>query len=75
MNSEKRIGLALELYENLNREVNRAGGVGWNWNQLNNLTAAELIVILATNDIKFVYMPPAAFKTTNEDIKLDIKLD
>lgn len=45
----------LKTIDNLNQEVNKAGGVGWTLEELEDMTAADLLCTLCTNDIKFKY--------------------
>ena len=45
----------LKTINNLNQEAVYAGGVGWTLEELENMTAADLLCTLCTMDIKFKY--------------------
>lgn len=45
----------LKTITNLNQEVFKAGGTGWSLEELENMTAADLLCTLCTMDIKFKY--------------------
>jgi hypothetical protein len=47
----------LEIYESLRLAVEEAGGSseGFTCDYLKKMTAVELLIILATNDIRFIY--------------------
>jgi hypothetical protein len=45
----------LSLFGELNIAMQRAGGCAYSWDQCKNMTVAELIHILAPNNITFKY--------------------
>ena len=45
----------IKMINNLNQETDKAGGVGWTLESLENMTAADLLCTLCTNSIKFKY--------------------
>lgn len=55
MNRKLYFNSFIEIYENLNNAIHKAGGSGVTLESLNKMTAAELLEMLATNNIEFVY--------------------
>ncbi len=47
---------AIEMYESLNIEVNKAGGKGYSIEELGEMTALDLLSRLCTNDIRFIWI-------------------
>ena len=47
----------IKLLDNLNREADKAGGSGWTLEQLEKMTAADLLCTLCTNNLRFKYEP------------------
>lgn len=45
----------IKMINNLNQETDKAGGVGWTLESLENMTAADLLCTLCTNSIKFKF--------------------
>jgi hypothetical protein len=50
----------LEMYDSLRNSINDAGGSGSSFSaeKLKDLTVTELITMLATNKIRFIYVGP-----------------
>ena len=49
---------AIEMFDNLNTTIDEAGGSRFTWNQLQHMSVAELIMVLSTNNVKFIYHKP-----------------
>ena len=71
MTPEECVQPILEMYESLIKSINQAGGSGNSFSAKNlaNMTVAELIGKLATNNIRFVYTKykPCKKEETEED--------
>lgn len=46
---------SIEIFESLNKAVNEAGGIGFSPDRIEEMSASELLSILATNNVRFVY--------------------
>jgi len=46
---------SIEMYCSLGRSVDEAGGAGWSIETLSEMTVMDLISILGTNNVRFVY--------------------
>lgn len=56
----------VNIVVNLNLEVQKAGGTGWDYDQLERMSALELLKIIAPNNITFKYTRPNSYKVEFE---------
>ena len=49
---------ALEIIDNLNQTINEAGGASISLNEFKEMSAIDLLLLIAPNNIRFVFIKP-----------------